>query len=108
MSVWNSSLAPMMTLPRQETAPLSAGSSPQTTRNSVVLPTPFGPVILRNSPDRTLNDTSLRMCRSPRQALISRASSRAPSGNIDPPRTVDPVRSPGTRPARRLSSGREV
>ena len=53
-----------------------------------------GPVILRNSPARTPNDTSRRMCRSPRQQLISRASSRAPSGNIDPPRTRIPVSRP--------------
>ena len=44
---------PLRRSPRNVTSPLSTGRSPLSTRSSVVLPWPFGPVTTTNLPSST-------------------------------------------------------
>src|SRR5258706_5150741 len=53
--------APCCSLPSTKIRPPEGGTSPFTTRSSVVLPQPLGPTMLRNSPSRTARSMPSKM-----------------------------------------------
>src|ERR1700686_1732915 len=59
---------PARSCPSSSTVPADTGSRPARQRKSVVFPLPFGPINTRNSPARTVNETSRSTGASPQFA----------------------------------------
>ena len=64
-----------MSRPAKVTVPASGLSSPVTRLNTVVLPAPFGPMMLTNSPSATLSDSASTAVTPPKRR-VRLASSR--------------------------------
>src|SRR5436309_2366086 len=67
--------SPVMSLPLNHTRPEEGAISPDTRRKKVVLPAPFGPMIERSSPRRTVKSTRSTARRLPK-ARVSRSVRR--------------------------------